>query len=260
MNEAASLRGRTALVTGSSRNIGEAIAYALARQGANVIVNTRASAADGKRVAEAVRGLGVESELLMADVSDSGQVAHLAEAARNRFGKVDILVNNVGISPMVPVLEATDEHWDLVLRTSLSSAFYCIRAFVGPMAEQGWGRIVNIGGQAGLRGTKFKAANAAAKAGLIGLTREIANEFGDRGVTCNHIGPGQLERMHEVVYYQDHSQELDPGFVERWRAQIPAGRLGTADDVAAACAFLVGDAAAYITGQTLLVNGGMMFV
>jgi len=254
------LAGRTALVTGSGRNIGEAIAYSLARLDANVVINVRASTDDGRRVSEAVRALGGESILIVADVSHSTEVNRMAAEATGRFGVIDILVNNVGISPMVPLLEAGDDHWDLVIRTSLSSACHCTRALVKGMSDQRWGRIINIGGQAGLRGTKFKAANASAKAGLIGLTREIANEFGARGVTCNHVGPGQFEQMHEVVYYEERSAELDPGFVQRWKAQIPAERLGRPEDVAEACAFLASDGASYINGQTLLVNGGMMFV
>jgi 3-oxoacyl-[acyl-carrier protein] reductase len=254
------LEGRTALVTGSGRNIGAAIALALAEEGANVVVNVRHSLEEGERVTALIRERGVEAELIPADVSDSSEVKRLAQSALSRFERIDILVNNVGISPMMRMDEMTDDFWDLVLRTSLSSAFYCMRELVGGMAANGWGRVVNIGGQAGIRGTRFKTANAAAKAGIIGLTRAVANEWAEHGITCNHIGPGSLEEVHELVYYEDRTRELDPTRRERLAATIPAGRLGTAQDIADACAFLVSDKASYITGQTLLVNGGMMFV
>lgn len=254
------LKGRTALITGSGRNIGEAIAKALARQGVNVVVNVRASVGDGERVTEEIRAMGVEAILVVADVTDSAQVRAMGARVRDRFGKVDILINNVGIAPMSRLQDTTDEFWDRVIRTSLTSAFYCIREFVGPMVEQRWGRIINIGGQAGIKGTKFKSANAAAKHGVIGLTHSVSNEFAEFGITCNHIGPGHLERAHEVKYYEDHIQELDPEYRQSQFKKIPVGRFGTAEEVAATAAFLASEEAAYITGQTILLNGGMYFV
>lgn len=256
------LEGKSALVTGSGRNIGEAIAKALAARGVNIVVNVRASVAEGEKVTEEIRALGVDAFLVVADVTDSAQVRTLARKALDRFAAIDILVNNVGIAPMARLQETTDEFWDQVLRTSLFSAFYCARELVGPMVERRWGRIINIGGQAGLRGTRFKSANAAAKNGLIGLTRAIANEFAEFGITCNHVGPGYLERAHDVVYYEDHVHEVDPGYKtkERKLSHIPAGRLGTPGDIAGVCAFLASEEAGYVTGQTILVNGGMMFV
>jgi 3-oxoacyl-[acyl-carrier protein] reductase len=252
-------RGKWALVTGSGRNIGAAVVNALAGQGVNVVVNVRATRAEGEAVAETARSLGVDAHLFVADVSDPDQVRALGRDVRERTGGIDILVNNVGIAPMHRLTETTDQQWDLVLRTSLFSAFYCVREFVDTMVARRWGRIVNVGGHAGLRGTKYKSANAAAKAGLVGFTRAVANEFAEHGITCNHVGPGQLERSHEVRYYDDHAQTLDPDFRRRWLEQIPAGRPGTADEVAAVCAFLCSDPAGYVTGQTILVNGGMMF-
>jgi 3-oxoacyl-[acyl-carrier protein] reductase len=259
-DEFGTFEGRTALVTGSGRNIGAAIAKALAAAGANVVLNVRASVEDGQRVRDEILATGSQCMLIVADVSDSSQVARMTQEAVDRFGAIDILVNNVGVSPMTPLVKTTDEDWDFVLRTSLSSAFYCIREMVEPMVERKWGRIINIGGQASLRGTKFKAANAAAKGGVIGLTREVSNEFAEFGITSNHIGPGTMERAHELVYYRDETKELDPNRKERLTQTIPVGRPGHPDEIAGLCVFLCSDAAGYITGQTILVNGGMMFV
>lgn len=258
MAQDAPLAGKTALVTGSGRNIGAAIAMRLGAMGARVAVNVRASLDEGKQVCAELERAGVECVLLPADVSRPDEVRRLAEQIA-AFGRVDILVNNVGISPMMTIAETSDEFWQLVLQTSLSSAFYCIRAFSPGMVEAGWGRIINIGGVAGIRGTKFKTANAAAKAGLSGLTRATSNELAEFGVTCNFVGPGHLESMHDKKYYEDGSDTVDPGFYQRWAAAIPAKRLGTADDVARGCAFLASPDADYITGQTMLINGGMFF-
>ncbi len=254
------LQGKTAVVTGSGRNIGEAIAKTLAQKGVNIVVNVRGSVADGERVTEEIRAMGVDAMLAVADVTDSAQVQKMADRVFDRFGGVDILVNNVGIAPMCRLQETTDEFWDFVLRTSLTSAFYCTRAFVGSMVEQRWGRIINIGGQSGIRGTKFKSANAAAKHGIIGFTRSVSNEFAEFGITCNHVGPGHLEKSHEVVYYENHIDDLNPTFRKDQLAKVPVGRYGTAEEVAATAAFLISDEAAYITGQTILLNGGVLFV
>ena len=255
------LRGRVAIVTGSGRNIGAAVATGLAARGAAVLVNVRSSEEQGRTVVERIRQAGCgAATLVVADVSTENGAEGLVDACLAEHGRLDILVNNVGIAPMHRIEDTTRDIWDEVLRTSLSSAFFCIRRSLPAMSEQGWGRIVNVGGQAGLRGTRFKAANAAAKAGLIGLTRAVATEVADRGITCNHVGPGLLESSHERPYYANQAEQLDPDFRARWMRQIPAGRPGTAKDVAAACLFLASDEAAYITGQTLLVNGGMLFV
>ncbi|HLJ58463.1 MAG TPA: SDR family oxidoreductase [bacterium] len=254
------LRGKWALVTGSGRNIGAAVADALAREGVNVVVNVRAARAEGEAVVNALTGRGVDACLVVADVSNPDQVRALGREVLERTGGIDILVNNVGIAPMHRLRETTDEQWDLILRTSLFSAFYCVRELVDAMVGRRWGRIVNVGGQAGLRGTKYKSANAAAKGGLVGFTRAVANEFAEFGITCNHVAPGLLERSHERPYYDDETGALDPEFRRRWLDRVPAGRPGSAEEVAAVCAFLCSEAAGYVTGQTILVNGGMMFV
>jgi NAD(P)-dependent dehydrogenase (short-subunit alcohol dehydrogenase family) len=254
------LKGRTALITGSGRNLGAAIACAFAREGANIVVNVRSSLAEGERTAEAVRKLGREALLVPADVTDSAQVRQMAEKARARFGPVDILVNSVGIAPMCPLLETTDEKWDQVLKTSLFSTFYCTREFVADMVPRRWGRVINIGGVAGIRGSKYKAANAAAKAGVTGFTRAISNEFGEFGITCNHVAPGHMENTPKPVEW-DQTKEMDPDYFDRWvREHVPVGRRGRADEIAEICVYLASDKGSYITGQTIPINGGMVFV
>ena len=254
------LKGKVAVVTGSSRNIGKAIAVALARDGADVVVNARQSVAEAEATArELQERFGVRSLAVQANCADHEQVRRLAGVVLERFGRVDILVNNVGIAPMVPFLEMTDEDWDTVLRVSLSSAFYCTREFIAGMVERRWGRVVNIGGQAGIRGTWGKAHNAAAKHGLIGFTHAIATEFAPYNITCNHVGPGHIATSERVPYYRDRRAEVAPGWHEMWAERIPMKRNGAPEEVAAVVAFLAGEEASYVTGQTILVNGGMYY-
>jgi 3-oxoacyl-[acyl-carrier protein] reductase len=253
------LKGKNALITGSGRNLGAAVAAVFAREGANVVVNVRSSVAEGERTVELVRSFGRKAVLAVADVTDSRQVAEMVKQAA-AIGHIDILVNSVGIAPMCRLADTTDERWDQVLKTSLYSAFYCTRAFVQPMVERKWGRIINIGGVAGIRGSKYKSANAAAKAGLIGFTRSIANEFGEFGITCNHVAPGHMENTPKPVEW-DQQPALDPDYFDRWiKEHVPIGRRGRADELAEMCGYLASDMGAYITGQSILVNGGMVFV
>jgi NAD(P)-dependent dehydrogenase (short-subunit alcohol dehydrogenase family) len=263
MPMAGPLQGKLALVTGSSRNIGKAAAIMLARDGADVVINARSNADEAESTAaEIAEAYGVRSIAVCADCSDYAEVRELARVVRERMGDVDILVNNVGIAPAVPFLEMSVEDWEMVLHVSLFSAFYCTKEFLGHMAEAGWGRIINVGGQSGIRGTAKKAHNAAAKHGLIGFTRAIATEFGERGVTCNHVGPGHIDTSARERYYTDHGPDFasDDAFWEDWKKRIPLKRHGTAKEVAAAVRFLASEQASYITGQTLLVNGGMFYV
>jgi 3-oxoacyl-[acyl-carrier protein] reductase len=255
-----SLEGRCAVVTGSGRGIGASIAIKLAAAGCNVVVNARASASDAESVAEQARHAGADTIVVMADVSNPEDVRKLAALSIERFGHIDILVNNVGISPMMELDKTTDELWRMVIDTSLSSAFYCTREFIAGMRDRRWGRVINIGGQAGIRGTKYKTANSAAKAGIIGLTRAISNEYASFGVTCNHIGPGHMTSNHELKYYPDSTLNLEPDrYNVEASSKIPVGRVGSPEEIAAMCRFLVSEDAAYITGQTILVNGGILF-
>ena len=253
-----SLEGRTALVTGSGRNIGKAIAVALAGKGTNVVTNARVTMAEAEAVAEECRKMGVRARAIQADASNHDQVRTMARQALEEFGTIDILVNNVGVSPTMPFLEMTDEDWEICLRVSLFSVFYVTRELIKPMVDQGWGRIINIGGQAGLRGTYQKAHNAAAKMGVIGFTREIATEFSGYGITCNHVGPGSISGSPRQHYFE--SRPPDQAYSELLRRQIHVGRPGTVEEVANVAAFLATEEASYVTGQTILVNGGMMYL
>jgi len=254
------LSGRNALITGSGRNIGAAIARAFAKEGANIVVNVRSSIAEGEAVAADVRALGRKCALLVADVTDSSQVKKMAAQAVAELGPIDILVNSVGIAPMARLKDTTDERWDQVLKTSLFSVFYCSRELVEPMKERGWGRIINIGGVAGIRGSKFKSANAAAKAGVIGFTRAVSNEFSEFGITCNHVAPGHMENIPKPVDW-DQQPHMDPDYYDRWiREHVPVGRRGRAQEIADMCVYLASDKGSYITGQTIPINGGMVFV
>jgi len=253
------LSGRTALITGSGRNIGAAIARAFAAEGADIVVNVRSSIAEGEAVVEDVKRLGRKCTLIPADVTDSGEVRRMADKAA-AMGSIDILVNSVGIAPMAKLKDTTDERWDQVLKTSLFSVFYCTRQFVEPMAERRWGRIINIGGVAGIRGSKYKSANAAAKAGVIGFTRAISNEFAEFGITCNHVAPGHMEQTPKSVDW-DQQPSMDPDYYDRWiREHVPSGRRGRAEEIAHMCVLLASENGSYISGQTIPINGGMVFV
>jgi NAD(P)-dependent dehydrogenase (short-subunit alcohol dehydrogenase family) len=253
------LEGRTALITGSGRNIGAAIARAFAGEGANVVVNVRASIAEGEAVVRDVLAAGRKCKLVVADVTDSAQVKRMAKEAAD-IGPVDILVNSVGIAPMAPLKDTTDERWSQVLHTSLFSVFYCTRELIEPMKARGWGRVIKIGGVAGIRGSKLKAANAAAKAGVIGFTRAVSNEFSEFGITCNHVAPGHMENTPKPVDW-DQQPHVDPDYYDRWiREHVPVGRRGRAEEIADMCVYLASDKGAYITGQTIPINGGMVFV
>lgn len=253
------LAGRTALITGSGRNIGAAIAKAFAAEGAAVVINVRTSIGEGEAVLADLQRMGAKCRLVVADVTNSAGVRRLAEGAAG-IGPVDILVNSVGIAPMSKLKDTTDERWEQVLRTSLFSVFYCTREFVEPMAAKRWGRIINIGGVAGIRGSKYKSANAAAKAGVIGFTRAISNEFSEFGVTCNHVAPGHMENTPKPVEW-DQQPHMDPDYYDRWiREHVPVGRRGRADEIADMCVHLASEKGSYITGQTIPINGGMVFV
>ena len=254
------LSGRNALITGSGRNIGAAIARAFAAEGANIVVNVRTSVAEGEAVVSDVRAAGRKCTLIVADVTDSRQVGDMSRRAIAEVGPIDILVNCVGIAPMAKLKDMTDERWDLVLKTSLFSVFYCTREFVDPMVARKWGRIINIGGVAGIRGSKYKSANAAAKAGVIGFTRAISNEFSEFGITCNHVAPGHMENTPKPVEW-DQQPHMDPDYYDRWiREHVPVGRRGRADEIADMCVHLASDKGSYISGQTIPINGGMVFV
>lgn len=247
-----SLAGKSAIVTGAGkggRGIGYGIAAALAAAGANVLVTSRSNIADAEAVASAVVALGTKGVAFQCDVTDSGQVEALFEHAKQEFGRVDILVNNAGLTRDGLLLRMSEENWDAVLDANLKGTFLCTRAAAKVMIKQRAGRIINITSIMGQIGNPGQANYSASKAGIIGFTRTVARELGARGVTVNAVAPGFIDtQMTDAI-----AGELREKTLER----IPLGRLGLPQDVGAAVAFLASDAASYITGQTLTVDGGM---
>jgi 3-oxoacyl-[acyl-carrier protein] reductase len=243
------MTGRVAIVTGASRGIGRAIALALGRRGAKVLVNYSQSSDAAEAVVKELVQLGTEAQPVQADVSTQEGASDLVKACLDRFGTVDILVNNAGITRDQLSMRLREEDWDLVLATDLKSAFLCAKAVQRTMLRKRRGRIISIGSVAGLTGNVGQCNYAAAKAGLIGLTKTLARELGSRGITVNIVAPGFVET--------DMTASLDESLVARARERIPLERLGVPEDVALAVAFLASDEAAYITGQVLCVDGGL---
>ena len=240
------LSNRVALVTGSTRGIGRAIADVLAANGAHVAVVGR----DAGR-AESVAGeIGHESRGYACDVADGAQVTALVAQVEKDFGTLDILVNNAGLTKDNVLFRLKDEDWDQVLDANLRGAFTAIRAAARGMMKRRWGRIVNISSVVGITGNKGQANYAASKAGLIGLTKSIAKELASRNILVNAVAPGFIET--------DMTAALTPDARQALLQQIPLERLGTPRDIANAVAFLASDAASYITGQVLVVDGGMV--
>jgi 3-oxoacyl-[acyl-carrier protein] reductase len=236
----ASLEGKTALVTGASRGIGRAIALELAHAGANIVVGYGSSAAEGEEVAREAGGRAVQ-----ADVADPESARQLVEEA----GDVHVLVNNAGITRDGVLARMTDDDWRTVLDTNLSSVFYTCRAAVRPMMRRRAGAIVNVSSIVGLHGNWGQTNYAASKAGIIGFTKSLARELGSRGVRANVVAPGYVTtRLTEVLPEDARSTML---------ANTPLGRFGEPEDVARAVRFLCSDDAAFITGEVLLVDGGL---
>ena len=243
------ISNRVAIVTGSARGIGQAIALKLAEVGATVVVNDIGEAEPLESVAEEIRAMNRQSLAVIADVSSSTEVANLVDKTINTYGKVDILVNNAGITRDQLVLRMSDEDWDTVLNVDMKSAFFCTRAVLRSMLKQRWGRIISITSIVGEVGNPGQANYAAAKAGIIGFTRSIAKEVASRGITANAIAPGFIDTKLTQQLEEKQAQEL--------LKRIPLGYLGSPRDVAEAVAFLASEEARYITGQVLNVDGGM---
>lgn len=243
---AGTVDGEVALVTGASRGIGQAIATTLAGEGAQV-VGTATTAGGAERIDEHLKARGGAG--LVLDVTDTSSIEQVLETIRNRFGPVSVLVNNAGITRDGLFMRMSDEDWDAVLDTNLSSVFRVTKALVRDMMKARRGRVINISSVVGLTGNPGQANYAAAKAGMLGLTRTLARELGPRGITVNAVAPGFIDTDMTRSLTEEQQQDI--------LRQVPLNRLGQADDIAEAVAFLASPKAAYITGETLNVNGGI---
>jgi 3-oxoacyl-[acyl-carrier protein] reductase len=243
------LAGRVVLITGSSRGIGAEVAVKAAEEGAAVAVHYGRSADAAMQTLARVRGAGAEGEAFAADIADGRQAEALVERVLDRFGRVDALVNNAGLTQVGPFLEIAPEDWEAVIRTDLTAAFHTCRAVLPSMVERGSGSIVNIASRLAQIGVAETAAYSAAKAGLVGLTRALAREFGPRGIRVNAVAPGMT--LTEMTADLADSEEG-----RRRLADMPLGRLGRADEVAEAVIFLLSDRASLFLGQTLNPNAG----
>lgn len=239
--------GRVALVTGASRGIGKAIAIALGAGGVSVAACARADHARG--VADQIEAAGGTALSLSVDVTDANSVKQAVRDTLDRFERLDVLVNNAGVVRDQLLLRMKTDDWHAVLATNLTAAFVCTQAALRPMLKQRWGRVISISSVVGQSGNPGQTNYAASKAGLIGFSKSLAREVASRGVTVNVVAPGFIDT--------DMTAGLDAAAREALTAQIPAGRLGASEDVAAAVRFLASDEASYITGQVLSVNGGM---
>ena len=243
------LDGRVAVVTGGARGIGRSVCERLSAEGARIVAVDRSAEALDAFVLE-LTGRGGEALALVADIANAAEVDALAAKTLEAFGRVDILINNAGITRDGLLLRMSEEDWDAVLDVNLKGAFLCTRAFTRPMMKQRWGRVVNVSSVIGLVGNAGQVNYAASKAGVLGLTKSVAKELASRHITVNAVAPGFIETAM--------TQALDEKVRGALQAQIPLGRLGSPEDVAHAVAFLCSEDAAYITGQVITVDGGMV--
>lgn len=245
----APLTGKIAVVTGGSRGIGRAICLRLASMGAQVAVNYVSNPLAAQETVALIEAAGGKALLSRFDVADSAQVQSALEAIIEECGGIDILINNAGITRDGLLMKMKEEAWDQVLDTNLKGAFTCIKAVSRVMMKRRWGRIVNIGSVVGFTGNAGQVNYAAAKAGLVGLTRSVARELASRSITVNGVAPGYIDT--------DMTSELSAEVKAKVLAEIPQGSMGSAEDVAGAVAYLVSEDARYVTGQFIQVNGGM---
>ena len=244
------LNGKVAVVTGASRGIGRQIAISMAKEGAVVIVNYNGSAAKAEEVVKEIEAAGGKAEAVQCNVSDFESCKEMLDAVVKEHGHLDILVNNAGITRDNLLMKMSEEDFDAVIQTNLKGVFNCTRHIARQMLKQKSGRIINISSVSGVLGNAGQANYSASKAGVIGLTKSVARELASRGITCNAVAPGFIET--------DMTEVLSDKVKEASVSQIPLGHFGKPEDVANLAAFLASEAAAYITGQVIHCDGGMV--
>lgn len=243
------LNGAIALITGASRGIGAAICDTLATHGATV-VGTATSATGADAITERLKALGVTGSGMQLDVTDADAAAACVAAITEQYGAISVLVNNAGITRDNLFMRMKDDEWDAVIATNLSSVYRMCKLVIKPMVKARKGRIINISSVVGITGNAGQVNYSASKAGLLGMTKSLARELGSRSITINAVAPGFIE--------SDMTDSLPEEQKDKLKGEIALGRLGTPDDIAQTCLFLASDGAAYITGQTISVNGGMV--
>lgn len=243
------LTGKTALVTGASRGIGRTIALHLAAAGANVAINYQVNEEAALETAAQIQRDGGNALAVSGDVREPEAVKRVVDGTLEAYGELHVLVNNAGITKDTLVLTMSDEDWDLVVDTNLRGAFLCTRAALRPMLAQRWGRIINITSVGWLVGNPGQANYTAAKAGVVAFTRSTAVEMGSRGITANAIAPGYIPT--------DLTHDIPPHLMDRLMQKLPIKRAGTPEEIAALVTYLTCDAAAYITGQVIHIDGGL---
>lgn len=243
------LNGRVAVVTGGGRGIGQAVSLRLGALGAKVIVNYVNRSEPAMETVAMIKATGGYAKAVQFDVADGTATQEAFQSIGSDEGRLDILVNNAGITRDGLLVKMKDEAWDAVLDTNLKGAFNCIRAVTRMMMKQRWGRIINISSVIGFAGNPGQVNYSSAKAGLIGLTKSVARELATRAITVNAVAPGYIET--------EMTSGLSEEVTAKLMGEIPLGRLGNPEDIAAAVAYLASDDASYVTGQTIHVNGGM---
>ena len=250
------LEGKTALITGASRNIGREVALTFAREGADLILNTRVSQAELDEVASKCRELGVKTHTVIADVSDSASVSKMVKEGIQAMDKIDILVNNVAVRPHKPILEVTDEEWHNTLAINMHAAFYLCKAVLPEMMERRTGSIIALGGQSAITGRPGTSIVTTAKTGVLGLIRAVAAEMAPYNIRANMVNPGSTDTTRgNPEWYPEFQGGTERGSSEHLK-EIPMGRQATVEDIANACLFFASDESSYITGDSVNVMGG----